>query len=130
VTVEFWPFVSMTPLMRSSFLLLALFPAILLGATPKVGVQVTAQVPLVAAVEGPERVVLAPGEVARIRVQVSANVPWTLGVHSPNAAARRPVTLSGPAGGAIANSREVEIACSPLASGPQTIALIYTLMPR
>ncbi len=117
-------------MMRLRCLLPLLFPAVLLGATPKVAVQVTARVPLVVAVEGPEQVVLAPGEVARIRVSVAANVPWVLGVHSPNAWVRDPAPRSGPAGGATANCCEMEVSCSSQATGPQVIALVYTLMPR
>jgi len=109
---------------------LFLFPTLLLGATPKAAVQVTAHVPLVMEVEGPGQVVLAPGEVVRIPVSVAANLPWILGVHSPNAWVREPATVSGPAGGANANRREVEVVCSSQATGPQTIALVYTLLPR
>ena len=93
-------------------------------------VRVTASVPLVAAVEGPDQVELAPGEVAHIRVCVLANVPWLLRIHSPNACAQEAGPLSGSPGGMTANTRQVDIACSPDASGRQTIALVYTLMPR
>jgi hypothetical protein len=93
-------------------------------------VRVTANIPLVAAVEGPDQVVLAPGEVARIHVHVLANVPWFLSVQSPNDWAQMPSEISGPPGGMTANSRDVEICCSDHASGRQIIALIYTLMPR
>jgi len=130
VTVEIRRIVSMTPLMRSSLLLLVLFPAVLLGTTSKVVVQVTARMPLVVTVDGPGQVVLAPGEMTRIRVGVAANVPWVLDVRSPNAWASVSAPLSGPAGGVLANSREVAISCSSHASGPQSIALVYTLMPR
>lgn len=107
-----------------------LFPSVLCGTGTHVPVRVTVRVPLVAAVDGPAQVVLAPGEAVRIRVSVMANVPWILGINSPNAFAREPAPLTGLPGSAIANSREVDICCSPQASGPQTIALVYTLMPR
>lgn len=127
--------------MRLSFLFsvfIALCPGGLFATGTRVAAQVpvhvpvhvTANVPLVAAVEGPAQVVLAPGEVARIRVCVLANIPWTLRIHSLNACALELAPLNGSPGGATANSRDVEISCSPQAAGRQTIALIYTLMPR
>jgi hypothetical protein len=119
--------------MRLSFIfavLAVLSPSALFGAGTRVSVRVVAQVPLVAAVEGPEQVVLSPGEVTQIRVRVLANVAWILSIQSPNAAALEPAQQSGQPGGADVNSRDVEITCSSQASGPQTIALVYTLMPR
>src|SRR3954471_16143668 len=116
--------------MRLFLLLIFLLPTVLLGTGTRVPVQVMARVPLIAAVDGPGQVVLAPGGVARIEVSVVANVPWVLAVHSPNAWVSGAITLSGPPGGATANRREVEIGCSSQAAGPQTITLIYTLMPR
>ena len=116
--------------MRLFLICLVLFPTALFGAGNRVSVRVTASVPLVAAVEGPAQVVLAPGEVARVRVSVLANVPWILSIQSPNAAVLEAATLSGQPGGAIANTRDVEIHCSARSGGRQIIALIYTLMPR
>jgi hypothetical protein len=128
------PIVSGSHVMRLSLILACLFPTILFGAggSAPVPVRVTVSIPLVAAVEGPAQVVLAPGEIARIRVGVLANVPWVLGIHSPNASAtiRESTALCGQPGGVTANRREVDICCSPQASGSQTIALIYTLLPR
>ena len=98
--------------------------------TVRVPVRVTASIPLIAAVDGPDQVELAPGEVAHIRVCVLANVPWLLRIHSPNACAQEAAPLSGLPGGSTVNTREVDITCSPDASGRQTIALVYTLMPR
>jgi len=115
--------------MRLFLILIALCPAALFGAGTRVPVQVTMSVPLVVAVEGPAQVVLAPGEMTRIRVGVLANVPWILSIQSPNASARVPTPLSGQPGGASANSRDLEISCSPDADGRQTITLVYTLMP-
>src|SRR6478609_1003091 len=116
--------------MRVSFVFLILFSAVLCGAGTHVPVRVEVRVPLVAAVDGPAQVVLAPGEVARIRVRVLANVPWLLDIHSPNTCAVCSAPLCGPPGGETVNSRDVEICCSPEAPGPQTIALVYTLMPQ
>jgi hypothetical protein len=109
--------------------LAVLAPSVRLAAADRVHVRVTAQVPLIVAVEGPSQVVLAPGKVVRIHVAVMANVPWVLSVQSPNAHVRETVTLAGLPGGTTDNGREVEISCAPEASGPQTIELIYTLMP-
>lgn len=117
--------------MRLACILVFLLSAVLHGATPVVTtVEVTARVPIVTEVEGPEEVELSPGEEARIPVRVAANVPWVLGVHSPNPWALVSKMFTGPAGGALANSREVTIRCSRDASGRQTIHLVYTLMPR
>jgi hypothetical protein len=121
--------VSISPLMRLPLLLVVLVSAASSGAATRVPVQVMASVPLVARVEGPESIVLAPGATARISVRVAANVGWRLDVHSPNAFALRPATLRGPAGGASANTGEIAIGCSERAPGPQTITLVYTLMP-
>jgi len=102
-----------------------------MGPVPKhVQVRVEMHVPLVATVDGPSQVVLAPGEFTRIRVDVLANIPWMLSIQSPNAWVSETPVLSGPPGGSTINRRDVEISCSPQARGPQTIALIYTLMPR
>jgi hypothetical protein len=95
-----------------------------------VPVRVTANIPLIAAVDGPDQVVLAPGEVAHIHVCVLANIPWTLRIHSPNTCALASAPLNGPPGGKTANTRDVDIACSPQAPGPQVIDLVYTLMER
>jgi len=112
--------------------LVVLSPSALFGAaaSTRVSVRVVAQVPVVTVVEGPAQVVLSPGEITRIRVRVLANVAWILSIQSPNAAALESAQQSGQPGGADVNSRDVEIACSPQATGQQTIALIYTLMPR
>lgn len=120
----------MKPAMRLRSILLLLFPALLFGAPPREVVQVTARVPLIVAVEGPERVVLTPGEVVRIRVGVAANVPWVLDVHSPNTWATVSAPVRGWPGAAVANQQELEISCSAQARGPQAVALVYTLMPR
>jgi hypothetical protein len=122
--------VSISAFMRLPLLLVVLVSAASSGAASRVPVQVVANVPLVARVEGPESIVLAPGATARISVRVAANVGWMLDVHSPNAFALRPPTLRGPAGGANANSCEMAIGCSARAPGQQTITLVYTLMPR
>jgi hypothetical protein len=107
-----------------------LFPTMLFAAGSRVAVHVTVRVPLIASVEGPAQVVLAPGESTRIHVGVMTNVPWILAIHSPNTSALQVSTLSGSPGSVAANSREVEICCSPDASGRQVIDLIYTLMPQ
>ena len=131
MTFQLRPIVSISPIMRLVLILLFLLPTALFGAgTTQVSVRVVVNVPLVSEVEGPAQVVLAPGEVARIRVQVAANVPWDLSIQSPNASAQVPAPQSGSPGGKAANTRDMDIRCSPEASGPQTIALIYTLMPR
>lgn len=123
--------VPITTDMRARYLLLAiLFPTLLFGAGRIALVQVAARVPLVAAVDGPAQVVLAPGEVVRVRVRVSTNVRWVLDVYSPNVHAMLPASVNGTPGGTAENSREVLVGCSSQAEGPQTIALVYTLMPR
>jgi hypothetical protein len=115
---------------RLSLVLGLLLPAALFGAGTRVREHVVMHVPLIAAVEGPAQVVLAPGEVAHIRVSVLANVSWILSIRSPNDCAQCPATLSGQPGGVAANGRDVDICCSSAAPGQQTIALVYTLMPR
>ncbi len=115
---------------RLSLVLGLLLPAALFVAGTRVREHVVVHVPLIAAVEGPAQVVLAPGETAHIKVSVLANVSWLLSIHSPNECAQCPATLSGQPGGVTANGRDVDISCASEAPGRQTIALVYTLMPR
>jgi hypothetical protein len=111
-------------------LFILLIPAALFGHGPTAAVRVTVRVPLVASVEGPAQVVLAPGELVRVRVRVAANLPWVLSVRSRNAQVFLPAPLTGPAGGAAENYRDMEVRCSPQAPGPQTVDLVYTLVTR
>ena len=63
----------------------------------------------------------------QVSVRVVVNVPLVSEVEGP---AQVPAPQSGSPGGKAANTRDMDIRCSPEASGPQTIALVYTLMPR
>jgi hypothetical protein len=109
------------------FVLLA--PGVLL-ATPVRRVEVVASVPLVAHVEAPGALILAPGETRRVTLRVACNQPWLLNVSSGNPQVRASGHQVGTAGGMAAAGHTCTfiLSCAPDARGPQRATLATELI--
>jgi hypothetical protein len=103
-------------------------PACLWAETTR-RVEIAAIVPLVAHVDCPAELELAPGEVRRVTLRVACNQPWLLAVQTDNPHVRVSGQQRGHAGGmaAAGNTFAVTLTCAPSAHGPQRTRLATRL---
>jgi hypothetical protein len=115
---------------KLSLLLVVILVPRVLDAAAVQKVDVKAQVPLVAKIECPSSLELAPGETRRMTVRVACNQSWLLAVASDNPFIRATGRYTGRAGGMASkgNSFEVTMICSPEATGRQSTELSARLV--
>lgn len=109
--------------------LFLLAPGVLLaGATRRV--DVAAQVPVVAQVESPSTLELAPGETRMVTIRVACNQPWLLTLQTDNPQIRTARRYAGSAGGmaAAGNTFAITLTCAPEALGLQRTTLATRLV--
>jgi len=109
--------------------LLGLTPAALLAANAR-PVNLVGQVPLLARVECPPIVELAPGETRIVIIRVACNQPWLFDVQTDNPQVRASGRYAGSAGGMEAPGHTLSIILTraPGAVGPQRTTLITRLV--
>ena len=113
-----------------AILLFMLFAPGALFATTTRRVEVTTVVPLIAEVESPGEVELAPGETRTVTLRVACNLPWLLAVQTDNSRITSSDRHTGSAGGmtAAGHTFTVTLTCAADADGPQRTALVTQLI--
>lgn len=96
-----------------------------LVAAPARRVEVIAAVPLVAQVDAPREIALAPGETRTVHVRVACNQSWLVSLQADNPHIRPSGRRVGAPGGMNAAGHDftVQLSCSPNAPGPQSAQL-------
>jgi hypothetical protein len=114
---------------KAILLCMLVAPGALLAATTR-RVEVTTVVPLIAEVESPGEVELAPGETRTVTLRVACNLPWLLAVQTDNPRITPSGHHTGSAGGmtAVGHTFVVTLTCAADADGPQRTALVTQLV--
>ena len=114
---------------KTSIVVLLLAPSALYAAAAR-RVDIVAQVPMVAQVESPAALELAPGETRSVTLRVACNQPWLLSVRTDNPMIRSTSRHCGSAGGMAASGHTftIELTCAPEANGPQRTTLATQLI--
>jgi len=88
-------------------------------------VDVSTLIPALAVVEGPDEVLLAPGETCIVTLRVASNLPWLLSLQTDNPRVTPSGRHTGTAGGMLAagNAFAVVLTCAADADGPQRAVL-------
>ncbi len=104
-------------------------PTVLLAETTR-KIEIVAQVPVVAQVDSPSELDLAPGETRTVTVRVACNQPWLLTVQAENPQIMASARHVGAAGGMSSSGHTfvVSLTCSADARGPQHTKLFTRLM--
>ena len=114
---------------KKTVVIMLLAPTVLL-AVPTRKVEIVAQVPLVAQVDSPSELDLAPGETRLVRIRVACNQAWLLTVRTDNPQIASSARHVGAAGGMTApgHTFDMSLTCSHDAKGLQHAVLITQLM--
>jgi hypothetical protein len=118
--------------MQSKFIypVLILCTAKALSSAPARRVEIVAAVPLVARIEAPSEIALAPGETRTVTIRVACNQSWLVTLHTDNPHIRPSSRRVGSPGGMSAAGHDFTmlLTCSATAPGPQHAHLATQLV--